>query len=82
MYCKPYKEWTAQNADWRQLAMMVHYILNKEKTDYHKIEIDRGTYPDLFLCTMFSESKALRVHYLCSLSLFVIFCRRIQPSFI
>ncbi len=82
MYCKPYKEWTAQNADWRQLAMMVHYILNKEITDYHKIEIDRGTYPDLFLCTMFSEGKALRVHYLCSLSLFVIFCRRIQPRFI
>ncbi len=71
MYSSEGGEWKAQNADCRQLAMMTHYILTGRAEDYHYIKIDRCTYPDLFFYTMFTQGKALRVHYVCSLSFVV-----------
>ncbi len=50
--------WVAENYDWKQLSILIHYILNEEIVDYHGIQIFRDTYSDLFLYTLFSEGKA------------------------
>lgn len=45
--------WTAENIDWRQFAIMIHYIVSDESVqDYHKLQLD-GTHR--FLSTMFNE---------------------------
>lgn len=45
--------WTAKNIDWRQFAIMIHYILSDVSVqDYHKLQLD-GTH--CFLSTMFNE---------------------------
>lgn len=44
--------WTAENIDWRQFAIMIHYIVTDAVSDYHKLQLD-GTHR--FLSTMFNE---------------------------
>ncbi len=58
MYRSENDLWVAENCDWKQLSILIHYILNEEIVDYHGIQIFRDTYSDLFLYTLFSEGKA------------------------
>ncbi len=70
MYQSENDLWVAENADWKQLSILIHYILNEEIVNYHGIQIFRDTYSDLFLYTLFSEGKA----YVCILLLVIIIC--------
>ncbi len=58
MYQSENALWVAENYDWKQLSILIHYILNEEIVDYHEIQIFSDTYSDLFLYTLFSEGKA------------------------
>ncbi len=57
MYHRKNDVWVGENADWKQLSIMIHYILNEHIVDYHEIQIFSDTYSDLFLYTLFSEGK-------------------------
>ena len=57
MYTRVNSNWTAENVDWRQLAIMIFYILSPGEAvqDYHQIEIDSSSHP--FISTMFCEGN-------------------------
>lgn len=52
MYTPAAPEWTAENLDWRQLAIMLFFITSRTTDlDYHKILVPEDSYPffrDLF----------------------------------
>ena len=55
MYSSANASWTTENLDWRQLAIMIQYIILKspDPIDYHQIKITSEE--DGFLYTLFNE---------------------------
>ena len=47
--------WTCEGMDWRQLAIMIYYILNSENIKAYHITIPDSAHP--FLFTMFREGN-------------------------
>ena len=77
MYTSPSPTWTAENIDWRQLAIMSHHILSDGKGNYNNIEVSASSSHPYF-STMFTEGNKIN-EYVAMLSMLL---TRLSTSFL